>query len=447
MKKIALYLLAGLALGFASCDDKSDLGIAQTNPQEAIMSANGITVAYGSALTGNSYSLETAPEEIPVISLVSAENLPEGAQVSYQMEVAATSTYDDAQVINVTDGCVLRSDWNNAFQHFYGKNPNAQVNYVRFAAYVENGSQISRMGDADFYYAAKQLTVTPIDLKLPVEMSYTLDLDGTKIEMSHTAKHPYDDPVFTAIIETEGGATWTILSASGKKYGVSEVGDPSDMSGSLELDGAPGEINAKGNYRISVDMLDMSYTITSAYETLNTPGPANGWSMDNNMLLTTDDFTNYYGYVYIQDEFKFAYKGWDINWGIGGEEGTLASGGNNIKVSKNGLYYVTVDLNALTYTLTFIDNIGIIGGLNGWGSQINLTPSEDYKVWTGEATFTDADQLEWKFRCNDNWDYNLGGTMDNLVPNGDNLKVPATGTYTIKLDLGQLPYSCTIEAK
>lgn len=445
MKKIALYLLAGLALGFASCDDKSDLGIEQKNPQEAIMSADGITVAYGAALTGNSYNLETAPEQIPVISLVSAENLPEGANVAYQMEVAGTSDYADAQVLDVTDGCVLRADWNNAFQHFYGKNPNAQTNYVRFIVYVQDGTQLSRVGDADRYFAAKDITVTPIDVKLPIEMSYSIDVNGTKTVMSHTAKHPYDDPEFTAIFEVTENANWTIVSESGKKYGVSETGDPSDMSGNLELDGVPGQISTKGNYRITVNMIDLTYTITTAYETLNTPGPANGWSMDNNMLLTTSDYTHYYGYVYIKEEFKLAYKGWDINWGMGASAGTLASGGSNIKVDKNGLYYVTVNLSELTYTLTYVETLGVIGGLTNWGSQINLTPSEDFKTWTGEATFTD--NLEWKFRCNDNWDINLGGAMDNLVPNGANLNAPATGTYVITLDLGKLPYSCTMTAK
>ncbi len=445
MKKIALYLLAGLALGFTACDDKSDLGIEQKNPQEAIMSADGITVAYGEGLSGTAYSLETAPEQIPVINLVSAENLPEGAGVDYQMEVAATATYDDAQVLDVTDGCVSRSDWNNAFQHFYGKDPNAKANYVRFIVYVANGTQLSRVGDNARYFAAKQINVTPIDLKLPVEMSYTIDVNGTKTVMSRSAKHPYDDPVFTATIETTGKATWNILSESGKKYGVSETGDPSDMSGNLVIDGADGEIPAMGNYRISVNMLDLSYTISTAYETLNTPGPANGWSMDNNMLLTTDDFANYYGYVYIQQEFKFAYKGWNINWGMGATEGTLSAGGSNIKVAADGLYYVTVNLNELTYTLTLINNLGIIGGLTDWGSQVNLTPSADFKTWTGEATFTD--NLEWKFRANDNWDINLGGAMDNLVPNGGNLNAPAAGTYTITLDLSKLPYSCTMTAK
>ena len=47
---------------------------------------------------------------------------------------------------------------------------------------------------------------------------------------------------------------------------------------------------------------------------------------------------------------------------------------------------------------------------------------------------------------NDNWDYNLGGAIDNLVGGGDNLK-SAAGSYTVTLDLGKLPYSCTLTSK
>lgn len=162
------------------------------------------------------------------------------------------------------------------------------------------------------------------------------------------------------------------------------------------------------------------------------------------MLLTTNDYITYFGYVYIQQEFKLAAGSWEVNWGMGGTEGTLGVGGANIKVPSDGLYYVVANLNELTYSLTKIETIGLIGGFNGWGGQANLTPSADYKTWTGDVTFTE--ETEWKFRMNDNWDYNLGGAIDNLVGGGDNLK-SAAGSYTVTLDLGKLPYSCTLTSK
>ncbi|MGM9863299.1 MAG: SusF/SusE family outer membrane protein [Lepagella sp.] len=452
MKKIGLYMLGLLtAFGLAACDDSSDLGIQQQNPQEAIMEANGLTVAWQSPIQGNTLSLPAYKDQaIPVISTVETKDLPAGATIDYEMQIASNADFSDAQTVAVENGAVLESDWDNAFKAIYHKDPAARVNYIRFAAYVIDGSQVSRLGGDDFWYGAKQLTVTPIDLQLPVEGTYYLYAGGEYIKMNHSAQHQYDDPNFSLIVEVsaaqaQAGYKWQIANEGySKVYGVSETGDPADFSGNLVLDGAQGVINAAGTYKIEVNMLDLTYHISYAFQTLNTPGPANGWSFDNNMLLTTNDYITYFGYVYIQQEFKLAAGSWDVNWGMGGTEGTLGAGGANIKVPSDGLYYVVANLNELTYSLTKIETIGLIGGFNGWGGQVNLTPSADYKTWTGDVTFTE--ETEWKFRMNDNWDYNLGGAIDNLVGGGDNLK-SAAGSYTVTLDLGKLPYSCTLTSK
>lgn len=459
MKKLGLYLLGFIVstVVFAACDDKSDLGIEQQNPQENIMQANGLTVGYGSAIAGNDINLGSyVDESIPVINTLEVVDLPADATVEYQMQVASTADFSDAQILNVTDGKVLCSAWNNAFQALYGLNPAARVNYIRFAAFVVDGNQLSRLGGEDFYYAAKSINVTPVDANLPVEAKYYLYVNGQSVEMSHSSQHQYDDPVFTAIIEVSAqeasqGYNWTIVNETylqnaeaGKLYGVSETGDPADMSGNLVLGGVAGQIKNAGTYKMSVNMLDLTYTITYAFTELNTPGPANGWSFSDNMNLYTDDFVNYAGYVYVENEFKLAAGSWDVNWG--GANGKLVPNGNNITVDKNGLYYITANLNENTYTLTYIETIGIIGGFNGWSAQQNLTPSADYKVWTVEATFPDAN-TEWKFRMNDDWDINLGGSLTDLRVNGDNIKTPEAGTYTITLNLGAYPYSCTVEAK
>ena len=71
MKKLGLYLLGFIVstVVFAACDDKSDLGIEQQNPQENIMQANGLTVGYGAAIAGNDINLGSyVDESIPVIN-------------------------------------------------------------------------------------------------------------------------------------------------------------------------------------------------------------------------------------------------------------------------------------------------------------------------------------------------------------------------------------------
>jgi hypothetical protein len=41
---------------------------------------------------------------------------------------------------------------------------------------------------------------------------------------------------------------------------------------------------------------------------------------------------------------------------------------------------------------------------------------------------------EWKFRANDGWDYNFGGSLTALTVGGDNIAVAEAGNYTITLD-------------
>ena len=57
------------------------------------MSANGVTVEYGSALVADRLNLDTFDGgEIPVINLVSAQDLPEGAAVSFEMQLLRQTT-------------------------------------------------------------------------------------------------------------------------------------------------------------------------------------------------------------------------------------------------------------------------------------------------------------------------------------------------------------------
>lgn len=464
MKKINLFLSAALVLGLAACDDKSDLGIMQTNPQENIMSANGLYLSYGENLTGDALNLGNFEKgNVDVIKVDSVSDLPADAKVEFKMQVSSTADFAQYRELNVTDGAVKADEWDAAYKELIGKSPIAQKNFVRFAAYTRTAGSLARMGGDDFYYAAKELSVTPYDLKLPVDAAYYIAIfdaagNPTYEKMDHSPYHQYDDPVFSYLIDVtpeqaNAGLPWAIVNEAylqnhegGKFFGVAETGMPTDLSGSLQENGEQGLITNAGKLKVEVNMLDLSYSISYAFDYIYTPGPANGWSFENNMLLTTTDYVNYYGYVYVEGEYKLcAQPDWNpLNWGTA-DGVNLVQGGDNIKVDTNGLYWVTVDLSAKTFAQTQITAIGMIGGFNDWAGDVMLTPSADYKTWTGEVTVADA--TEWKFRMNSGWDINLGGTPEGLEQNGGNLSFPAAGTYTVTLNLGSLPYTCTIAQK
>lgn len=177
-----------------------------------------------------------------------------------------------------------------------------------------------------------------------------------------------------------------------------------------------------------------------------TPGDANGWSHANSQLLATNDEGIYVGYAFLQSEFKFTNQpDWNgINYGDSGEAGVLYGdgGAGNLTVSTPGLYYCTVNLSTLKYSVTLMSTWGLIGSFNDWADSVAMTPSADFLTWKGTITLAADD--EFKFRANDSWDNNLGGTPDALSAGGPNIPAPGAGTFEITLDFSSLPYQCTI---
>lgn len=488
MKKIALFCSAALlALGFSSCEENPGLGIPQTNPQETIMSAGGITVDYGTALQANSLDLNDYAtqnlvdgawdgtytyQQIPVIQLAltdeEAAAIPAGANVEFVMELATAADYSDATQIPVVNGAVSCEAWDTYFRDKLGKSPAAKDNYVRFAAYLNGNGQSVRVGTPDTWFAAKQINVTPLPMNFTISEAYYMigTCNGWALDNTYTFKHSdknvYDDPVFTLAVEVtqeqidaNNGWWWKIAPAEAVAdqnwdvvVGVVTDGDTA-LEGALVDGGNAGCIKEAGSYIVTINMMDMTYKFEKM-SYLYTPGASNGWSQAASQLLTYNADKGYYeGYAHLSGEFKFTSEdNWDgTNYGNAGEDGVLSTdpGAGNLTVAEDGLYYCIVDVNNLTYSATLITSYGAIGGFNSWGAQTVMTPSEDFLTWKGDVTFAAGD--EWKFRGNDNWDINLGGDVNNLVWNGANLMAPGEGTYEVTLNFGSLPYTCTFVKK
>lgn len=163
-------------------------------------------------------------------------------------------------------------------------------------------------------------------------------------------------------------------------------------------------------------------------------GNEGGWS--TNHALAGNGNGVYQGYYYLDGEFKF--KPNSDNWDDDLEfvDGTAmggilqSSGGPNCPDPGAGFYQINLDLTSLTYNLVRIETIGIIGGFNGWNSDVDMTYNKDEGCW--EATATIDDDTELKFRANHDWVINWGGSSDDLTQDGGNLNVSA-GTYLFQL--------------
>lgn len=209
-------------------------------------------------------------------------------------------------------------------------------------------------------------------------------------------------------------------------------------------------VGGPANYYGPFDMTIKPFPMVGP-EQLYTPGDANGWSQTASLKLITDNFTTYFGYAVLSPGgFKFSSQAdWNgINYGASTEEGVLDTdpGAGNLVVPTLGLYWCNVNISSLTYTADYVSTYGVIGDSTpgGWDASTALTPSDDFTVWTGEITFGAG---KFKFRANNAWDINLGGSYDNLTQDGADLDSPGEGTYTVTLNLGTVPYSCTLTKK
>ena len=282
-------------------------------------------------------------------------------------------------------------------------------------------------------------------------------------KFSHSSADVFDDPVFTYTFEGNGG-TGDIWFAFGDADALDAIdngdwkqlfgttGSSTDLSGSFDRRyNLPGDnsfcVDGTAKfYRLTVNMSEMTYTITplNFAEYLWEAGVNNNWGSDAQPLYCGDGNGTYKGFFFAQDAdwsggkgaFKFQkdFNNWDVNYGFdSGDDngGTLKEGGDNIMVTP-GFYYAEINLAEMTYKLTPITTIGIVGPAQagGWGDDTDMTYNPETRAW--EATIElAADEL--KFRANDGWDINWGGSVDNLTQGGANLKINEAGTYFVQL--------------
>jgi hypothetical protein len=284
------------------------------------------------------------------------------------------------------------------------------------------------------------------------------------MQFSHSDKDVFEDPVFTYTFDG-GSDMWFAFGDKDAIDAVAEgtwnklfgtTGASEDLSGSFDrrynLDGDHSfHIDGSAKmYRFTINMGDMTYEIKELNfsEYIWEAGVNNDWGAIEQPLYCANQDGIYTGFFYAQDAdwsdgkgaFKFtgAFNNWDNgNYGTGdinddGLSGTLIDdGGSGNVLAEPGFYKATVNLAEMTYSLTPITGIGLIGPAQagGWDTDTDLTYNPETRAWEGTVELA-AD--EFKFRANDGWDINWGGTFDNLTQDGPNLKIETAGKYFIQ---------------
>ena len=171
-------------------------------------------------------------------------------------------------------------------------------------------------------------------------------------------------------------------------------------------------------------------------------GNFNGWT-DPVALRSPAQDGLYSCFNWLDGGFKFRpnENNWDGDWGQdpAGAYGTLIVDGEEDcndpgksfpdQAQVPGFFKIDVDMTAMTWAITPITSVSIIGGFNGWGGDVEMTYNTAGGYW--EVTTSEVEG-EFKFRANHDWAINWGGTADALTQDGSNLSLDA-GTYTFKL--------------
>ena len=280
---------------------------------------------------------------------------------------------------------------------------------------------------------------------------------------AHSNKDVFEDPVFTYTFAGNGGDMWF---AFGDKDAIDAVaagdwnqlfgtkGESTDLSGSFDRRYNLGGdhsfcVDGKAKmYRFTINMAEMTYEIKELNfnEYIWEAGVNNNWGADEQPLYCANQDGVYTGFFYAQDAdwsdgmgaFKFtgAFNNWDNgNYGAGSstdEGGTIVDDGSSGNLlATPGFYRVEVNLAEMTYKLTSISGIGLIGPAQagGWDTDTDLTYNPETRAWEG---IIDLAADEFKFRANDDWAINWGGEEGNLTQDGPNLKIAEAGKYFVQ---------------
>jgi len=463
MKKI-LYGLTLMA-AMASCtEDYKDWASPVNNPQEPTKSVEVSVTSAGSI------NLANAEESIQLFTpsvVVSDE-----AVSTYTVELYADAEGARKELTADSEGKVLTVDLQDAVVSLCGARPVERSLFMDITCLTNVAGQ-----SIQNFSKNVAIKITPEAPFIDPAGYYVVgNIDGwtcTRVDDYHMVNNGgdvYENPEFSVTIAAVAGVdpyeVKFVPSSAFKEDGtienwgiaLSALPDVDEIAnkGSFSYNNAGGNIKfaaAEGAkfYTIKANLLEGTYEVTSLSFNpfVYFIGATDGWSNAEQKLALTDDSGIYTGYLYCADpngwgnEFKFQKVpgdwGTEINSGhmTGGISGDFADGGGNFKATAGeGVYYVTLNLNANTLNGIFVNKMGIIGDFNGWSGDVEMTwNATDYCF---EATGAGVTANGWKFRINADWGINLGANdsaepstvLDDLVANGKNLGVAGN---TIKL--------------
>ena len=462
-------ILLGIALvaSVAACtDDYKDWAAPQVVPQPAQISFSDGSVSGVNVI--RFADIASDQQTVKVCNITAPTATDETYTPSYTITLGE-ATYDIS-----SDGIMAYANLKDYVDAIYGKAPVQRDIDAFVSAWLSNGSTYVKVANS----SAFKVSVLPDAPFIDTAYYLTGDFAGWNQEGALAFTHlgdgdVYDAPEFQIVFQTTGdNQYWKIISGtnySGDFWSEGETGvvgtvvdGDTSMEGNLTTTSPQaGKIEEAGIYRMTINMMNYTYKL----EKLNFArfvyfiGATDGWTNAEQKLETANFDGIYTGYVYCADpngwgnEFKFQQVpgdwGTEINTGhmTGGITGDFGDAGSNFKATAGeGLYYVTLNLAAGTINAVRINNMNLVGDFNGWNAaddaqQMTWDADNYCYVITGAGVTANG----WKFTTNNSWDINLGGALNALEANGDNLTAVGTTIKLYPTRKGADNIYCTVE--
>lgn len=444
MKKINIYAMLILAASFIGCTEDFNKDVAAPQSWDQEEAAPGMSF---SATAVDAIDLNSIDSDSILFSTFTAPKMNDGVTLSkYDVLLDGKKTLAVS-----SEGKVNVSELQAAVEEIYGKRPEKRVMEGVVTAYVEKDGQVFRLPSETI-----EMAVTP---KAPfIDSAYYLignmndwnEDPATLIKLGHSDKDVYDDPIFSVAVEVPESCYWKVIPQknidAGKIYddgvlGCAINGDTSEEGKLITENPGAMMIEDAGWVIITLNMLEYTYSIKplDASPYMYVACEYQGWALATAPIVYSTDFINYRGFINLDGEFKLcSERSWDgTNYGAGAEEGKLSTDptAGNLSVTA-GLYYLNANINTLTWTADKIETMGVIGDAtaNGWDASTPMEYDKDKVEFTVVTTLKPGG---FKFRANNDWAVNLGGTLSNLEFNSnDNIPFDGEeGTYKITLSL------------
>ena len=418
-------LSAVLLLVGCSGNEYEDWQSPQSHDEDDAIVIPGLTASPVGVINFNDITIS---DDFDLQAYVLSGVLPDGYVIR-----TATMEFDEGTVDADAEGMVSSKALCNYFGSVFGVRPVEREAVARVKLVVMIDGVATNVD-------AGTITVKAIPQAPEIESNYYItgningwiNSDRTYV-VTNDGSDPYENPTFGITINVDalqGNALeFKLTPESGLGGDWSKCICSADEEGKFNYNNVGGNFwvpapsNTDKYLRLTFNMLDKtwSYEYIAFAPFIYEIGNEGGWS-ENHPLASNGDGT-YTGFVYLNGEFKFKPNAdnWTDDWEWDGDGKISVNGQGNVPAA-TGLHRIDVDIVNLTYTLSKIDFVDMIGDATagGWDNGTVLTWDDAEGCFSVITSI--AAQGTVKFRGNgtwDNFDGNWGGTLADLI-NGSN---------------------------